>query len=531
MRIRIRLSEPAAPRTSGTAFRPASIPGRVRVDSTLSFPATLALFLSLILLLSTPLLSRPPLARPLESRPVETNPVGMNQPVPNIGLPDGALNSQTAAGAPAPAPAATPVEKPPPIEKTPPAVLTLTPADDLKTVVTRVAPNTILRLSGGHYELSPEPYLEETCGNCLDPQTRVEATVGLKVTGRSIAIVGDPTDPAVIHTRSGYGILFEDCTDCRLEGVTITDGIRDADVNATDAGVVVKRSRVRLVGNRIVDNLGDSTLVQRLVVGIMGVTGREGADITLVDCQIIRNSWDGVALYRGSKAILRNNVVDGVDRALGARHGGGRGVGIGLTWDSVADIRGNYVARYWKGIGVFGAARGVVEENIVEDMAAWGLTLWDGGRGHPSGIFRGNVVFKAGACGASISATPPPVVRRSGAGAPPPPTPAAGCLIGNAFVRTGQNPRYDSGEPFCTQTAIARDIPRAGRDPIFFPIESNLFYRNRESEGQEGRNDQAATIFRDAVQPLVTRLERWSALKGSGFLREFSNSNPTPTPP
>lgn len=407
-------------------------------------------------------------------------------------------------------------------------MLTLTPADDLKSIVARVAPNTILRLSGGQYELTPEPYSEEICGNCQDPHTRVEATVGLKVTGRSIALVGDPLDPAVIHTRSGYGILFEDCADCRLEGVTITDGIRDADVNATDAAVVVKRSRVRIVRNRVVDNLGDSTEVRRLVVGIMGVTGREGADITLVDNAIIRNSWDGVALYRGSRAFVRNNVIDGVDRATGGRHGGGRGVGIGVTWDAQADIRGNYIARYWKGIGLFVDARATVEENVVEDMATWGVTLWDGGTGRPSGIFRSNVVYQTGACGASISAAPPALPRRTGAGAPPPVTPPAGCLIGNAFARTGQNPRYDSGEPYCTQTAIARDVPPAGNDPVFFPIEGNMFYRNRESESAEGRNDQALSVFRDAVQPLIDRLGRWSALRNARFLADFARTDSIP---
>lgn len=413
--------------------------------------------------------------------------------------------------------------------KIPPAVLTLTPADDLRARLARVAPNTILRLTGGQYELTPEPYSEETCGNCQAQHTRVEATVGLRVTGRSIAIVGDPKDPAVIHTRSGYGILFEDCTDCRLEGVTITDGIRDPDGHATDAAVVVKRSRVRLIGNRIVDNLGDSTEVQRLVVGIMGVAGREGAELTLVDNWIIRNSWDGVALYHGVKAFLRNNVIDGVDKALGAAHGGGRGVGIGVTWDSVADIRGNYVTRYWKGIGIFQDARATVEENIVEDVATWGLTLWDAGTGHPSAIFRSNAVFRTGACGASISATPKRVARQTGAGAPPPGAPPAGCLIGNAFVQTGQNPRYDGGDPYGAQTAIARDIPRAGRGPIFFPIEENLFFRNRESSGREGRNDQAEPVFRDAAQTLVGRLGRWSALKGSRFMTEFSSPK-TATP-
>lgn len=439
------------------------------------------------------------------------------------------------------------------------AVVNATPLDDLAALVAAAAPNTLIRLAPGHYELTPRPYSDESCGNCPDPQTKVSATVGLRISGRSIALVGNPGEPAILHTRSGYGVLFEDCQDCRLEGVTVTDGARDPDANATDAAVVVKRSRVRIAGNRLVDNIGDSgpgailapldsaaadsaaaagpSLIRRIVVGVMGVAGREGAELTLLDNQILRNSWDGVALYRGARATIRNNVIDGVDKATGDRIGGGRGVGIGLTWDAVADVRGNYVARYWKGIGVFVNAEAIVEENVVEDVATWGLTLWDAGAGQPSASFRANAVMQTGACGASISRSGPVGPARRGpvrpgggratgllrAGETP-----AGCLIGNAFVRTGQNPRYDTGEPYCIQTAVAREAPEGDRDAPFFPIQGNAFYRNREAEGVEGRNDQADAVFRAAVEPLAARLARWPALRGSRFLAEYGKKEEVP---
>lgn len=468
------------------------------------------------------------------------------------------------------------------------SVVNATPADDLAALVAAAGPNTLIRLAPGDYELVPRPYQDETCGNCPDPQTKVSATVGLRISGRSIALVGDPKKPAILHTRSGYGILFEDCADCRLEGVTVTDGVRDADPAATDAALVIKRSRVRVSGNRFIDNIGDvrgegptapagalapgdsatvlpasatppatggaaagttgaaseagagaaadsaeraggPSLIRRIIVGVAGVAGREGSEITLTDNQVLRNSWDGVALYRGARATIQGNVIDGVDKATGDRIGGGRGVGIGLTWDASADIRGNYVARYWKGIGVFVDAQAVVEENVVEDVATWGLTLWDAGTGHPTASFRWNAVMQTGACGASISRRGPASPARRGPVRPGHPpellragdTPA-GCLIGNAFTRTGQNPRYDSGEPYCIQTAVARDAPEGDRESPFFPIQGNAFYRNREAEGAEGRNDQALAVFRATVEPLAARLMRWPSLRASRFLAEYA---------
>ena len=56
--------------------------------------------------------------------------------------------------------------------------------------------------------------------------------------------------------------------------------------------------------------------------------------------------------------------------ACGKALGGGRGVGIGVTWNAKAGIRGNLVRRYWKGIGLFVDAEGTVVENIIEDILA-----------------------------------------------------------------------------------------------------------------------------------------------------------------
>ncbi len=381
--------------------------------------------------------------------------------------------------------------------------ITVTSVDGLVRSLSASPPRTTIRLAAGDYTLSPFPYEEATCGNCEDPFTRVRATVGLIVSGRGIRIIGAGADSTRIHTHAGYGILFDGCRDCALEGVTITDGARDRDGHATDAAIVVKGSRVSIRDCRIENNIGDPDIVGDVVVGVMGIAGREGAEITAESNRIIRNSWDGIALYRDASAVIMNNVIDGVDRARGETVGGGRGVGIGITWNARATVRGNLVRNYWKGIGLFVDAQATVEENIVEDILTWGISLWDAGKGRPSGIIRNNAVYRTGACGVAL-------IRESDE----PPDP--GELVGNAIVRSGQDPRYDSGEPYCFQTAIARHaVPEA------FEIRDNLLLRNREAEDAPGSDDLPPATFDREVGALVARLHAWNALWRSAFLVEF----------
>jgi len=361
----------------------------------------------------------------------------------------------------------------------------------------------VVRFSPGDYILRPRPYTEPTCGNCAEESTRVQATVGLRISGQGVWLQGPEHGEAVLHTHAGYGLLFEDCRSCNLDGLTVTDGARDTSAAATDAAVVVKRSSVNVLNCTIRDNIGDSTTVAKTVVGIIGVAGREGATLTIRNTDIVRNSWDGVALYRGAQAVIESNWIDGVDLARGTTVGGGRGVGIGMTWNAFATVRGNVVRNYWKGIGVFLDAQATVEENIIENVATWGLTLWDAGVGRPTGTFRRNVVYRSGACGASI-------VRTS----PEPPRP--GQFVQNILVKTGQDSRYDSGEPYCFQMAIARHAV-----PENFPISANIAYRNREARGKPGGEDLDAETFEARMIPVWSALSRWEKLPRSGFWKDY----------
>ncbi|MBX2990205.1 MAG: right-handed parallel beta-helix repeat-containing protein [Bacteroidetes bacterium] len=360
----------------------------------------------------------------------------------------------------------------------------------------------VVTLMPGTYHLTPSPILDSSCGNCEVDSTQVEATVGLHLRGRKIHLRGPADKSAIIYTHAGYGLYFEDCDDGLIENLTITGGERDTNGMATDAAVVAKNSIVVIRSNLITNNIGDSATVAKKVVGVMGICGREGSALTISNNEIIRNSWDGIALYRGANATIENNIVDGVDKACGTQVGGGRGVGIGVTWNAMATIRQNLVTRYWKGIGLFVDANGVVERNIVEDILTWGIAYWDADKGMPVGFINKNVIYKTGACGASIA--------RTREGDDP------GLFTDNIVVETGQNEKYDSPDYYCYQCALALHAV-----PKDFLIEGNIFYNNRRATSDLPDYDISRDEFEAVVKDMCKDLASEPVFRRSVFLRDF----------
>ena len=388
----------------------------------------------------------------------------------------------------------------------------------LRQVTDAIDEGAQIRLLPGRYVLAPVAFTDTTCGNCEDASEDVPATYGLRISGTRVRLIADDADSVVIETNAGYGILFEDCFECELIGVTITGGARDPDGRATDAAIVVRNSDVVIRDCVLRDNLGDSAVVQSNTVGIAGIAGRENSHVDVEGCRIERNSWDGIALYRGARARIHDNVIDGVDMARGAQHGGGRGVGIGLTWDAQADIIGNRVTRYWKGIGVFVDASATVRENVVEDVLTWGIAFWSAGRGAPTARIDNNAVYLTGACGAMISAAAPADEAAPATREPlgQPLSRAGGSFIGNAVARSAQDERYDSGEPYCTQVPIAlEDVPPA------FVVRGNLLFDNRAPGAAEAPRQLTRGQFDAEVAQLIESLRAWNATRDSRFVQEF----------
>ena len=194
-----------------------------------------------------------------------------------------------------------------------------------------------------------------------------------------------------------------------------------------------------------------------------------------------------------------------MDRATGDQVGGGRGVGIGVTWNAQAVIEENRVARYWKGIGVFSEARAQIRENVIEEMATWGIAVWGDGRA-PSAFVEDNVVFRTGACGILLDVTHAGDADR----APP------GAVARNALVETALDERYDGGDPYCPQQPLARVSVPTG-----WPVEDNLFHRNRRT-GEPGDEELDLETFLQRAMRLYTfEIEPQAATTSSFFMEAF----------
>jgi len=374
-------------------------------------------------------------------------------------------------------------------------------AEELEKLFSNPQENINVKLASGVYELDLETIIDSSCGNCENPDTLVSATAGLMISGRNIQITGPSDKTAEIRTNSGYGLFVLNCENLILENLTITGGIRDSSEFATDAAIVVKNSNVVIRNNKITRNYGDQTLIKKSVVGIMGICGRENSNLKIYNNLISKNSWDGIALYRNSEAVIEENIIDGVHKASGRIAQGGRGVGIGVTWNAKAVIRNNLVKRYWKGIGLFVDAEGTVEYNVIEDIITWGISLWDAGKGNPKGFISNNIIYNTGAMGTSITS----ISEEN-----------PGYYKANIIVRTAQDSTYDSPEYYGYQCALAEHLV-----PKEFTIENNLFYDNRRSDPRLPDYDTDLEKFENKLKIHKEWINRITILEASDFFHDF----------
>ena len=243
--------------------------------------------------------------------------------------------------------------------------------------------DTIL-IAPGTYEAQPQEFIEQTCGNCQKHQAQVRASSGFLISGKQLRVLGDAAGGTVLVTNAGYGLLVLESRGTVLENLTITGGKRDHDGAATDAAIVVKQSTVKIYHCTLRDNTQyfDST-----IVGIGGVMIRENSEVWLTYTQIVNNSWDGIALYRGATAMITDCRIDS-----------GRGAGIGVTWDAAAICLRNQISHYWKGIGSFGTATVTARNNLVHHNLGWGIIA----AGESTLIAENNTVVRNGNCGIAI---------------------------------------------------------------------------------------------------------------------------------
>lgn len=385
-------------------------------------------------------------------------------------------------------PAAASAPVPPPASSTASSALPVLPdasaaRETFTDLVERVAAlkgSGELRLPPGDFVLAPKPMEDAACVPCpgddwqeIHPPT----TVGLRVSGRGVRIVGAGSGSTVIRTRSGVGILFEDCEDCSIAGVTITDGERDPSDAATNAAISVRQSSVRISDCVLQDNVGADFNVQQAFVGISGVVVREGGRAVVERCRIRRQSWDGVSVVRGGEAEIRDVVIDGVDKAVGMVVGGGRGPGIRAALGGRALVDGVLIARHAGGLAVHAGSSVTGGDLVVEDSSAGGL-LVDGRTDAPAELnVDGALLNRTAACGVMVR----------------PEQGVQGRLEGIRLVLTG------SGQA-ASQPCVGKALEVRGS----LAVEDAAAWLTGGPGGAPG--DLAAPEFQAATKPLLARL-------------------------
>lgn len=252
---------------------------------------------------------------------------------------------------------------------------------DLQSAINKASSGDTLLLAASTFTATPTSFIEPMCGNCQEARTPVAASYGFIVKGKGLTIIGEQRSGTRLVTNAGYGVYLENADGTLLRNLTVTGGKRDTSGNATDAGIVIRQSRVTIDQVDVRDN---THRLDSVIVGIGGIFSRDGAEVTITNCNIVNNAWDGVALYRGAHVTVTDCTIKD-----------GRGAGIGVTWDATCVAYRNDVSGFWKGIGAFGTSWVIARNNLVHDNLGWGMIA----TGESFMDMSNNVVHHNGNCG------------------------------------------------------------------------------------------------------------------------------------
>ncbi len=268
----------------------------------------------------------------------------------------------------------------PDVPPDPPAI-PVTEGDDLQAAIDAAPDGAVLQLGAGTFTAVPAAFDDPGCGNCNDAEFAdgAVASRGFLAQGKSLRLEGAGLSETILVTNAGYGLLFVDAGESSVAGLTVTGGVRDADGRATDAGIVAIDTTLLVEAVSVSGNADLYTGPEPdPVVGVGGIFGREGSDLTIRDSILEDNSWDGITLYRGRPSEPDSAPVAHVSGCrigctVGCVGTTGRGAGLASTWNSELTAVGNVVHHYWKGIGSFGNSVANVHNNVVRDQAGWGV--------------------------------------------------------------------------------------------------------------------------------------------------------------
>ena len=268
-----------------------------------------------------------------------------------------------------------------------------------------------IHIGEGRFVAPAMPFTDPTRGNCDADNFREDnaSTVGYRVRCKALTLLGASRERTVLVTGAGYGLLFEEAGSSRVEQLRVTGGVRGPAQGATEGAIVARNTNLSVIDVDVVENDDLYSGEPDPVVGLIGIVGREGANLTVEGCRILDNSWDGIALYQGDpdvsgsepRAIVRDTEVGCTGTASTCINRRGRGVGIGTTCGAHMEIERAVVYGFWKGISAFAGSDVQVVNSVVRGQATWGITV--GSRARIEVI--NSVVADNGEAGLSISSS------------------------------------------------------------------------------------------------------------------------------
>jgi len=300
---------------------------------------------------------------------------------------------------------------------------------DLQQLIDDAEDGATVTIPEGTFTIEATVLSAVPCLNCEDDKP-LTTTRGLLVSGKAVHLIGRGADRTRLRITASYGLVFLDSRGSSVQGLSITGIERDPDPEVTSAAILAFRSDLAVTGVRLHDLTNQ---VAGVTNGVSGIVGGLNSHLYLAANRIERTGWDGITLFKGTFGEILGNEVFG-----------GRGVAIGVTRGASANVVGNVVAGFWKGLATFDGSNTRIFNNIVHDMIGWGIAVRDS-----RAEVRNNLVVHAGVCGVITYAD---------------------TVIGlhdNMIVDTGFNP----SDQYCERVGLNNYAPLAAeavRDNLFF---------------------------------------------------------------
>ena len=124
------------------------------------------------------------------------------------------------------------------------------PYRKLEFAIDAATDGATIQIHPGTYSAWPVAYDDPGCGNCDDATyaSGAKASRGFLIEDKSLHLIGDNRDTVILDTNAGYGVLFINAGESSIQNLTVTGGMRDADGQATDGGIVVKYTTLLIEG-------------------------------------------------------------------------------------------------------------------------------------------------------------------------------------------------------------------------------------------------------------------------------------------